>query len=502
MAELTEETGITQQLSRRLLPLAIWIWLIIALLSPASYWFIQHRDLQRHASAYAVNLGEKFRDFALEAPLLWKYQTYNFLGLIERFHPTLEVEGFRVLDENGEQISGYTYRGEGLGPSGPLTLFEELRLTRGTAPILFNNRRVGTVEFFASDGELLRATALFMAISSLVGTFLALLVYRYPTGVAKRLEKRLKSATEFSRTVMESITDAVCIVDAGDFRVLGANAAFLRQTDHPESEFEGRHCYELTHGRVEPCGPPDEPCPLQTTVTTGEQSVVEHHHVLESGKKVFAEVTTSPVFDENGRVVRVVHVSRDISERKRAEEILAEYARKQEKLALIDELTGLHNRRGFLTLAAHQLRTSDRLGQSVHLLFADLDGMKWINDNLGHGMGDQALQEAAELLRATFREADLLARLGGDEFAVLAMNGNSGGGEVIARRFAEKIASFNRREGRSYRLSISIGVASYDPASPCSIEELLERGDALMYEQKQTMKRRENQTSSYRAVDP
>jgi diguanylate cyclase (GGDEF)-like protein len=195
-------------------------------------------------------------------------------------------------------------------------------------------------------------------------------------------------------------------------------------------------------------------------------------------------------------------VARDISERKRAEEILAEYARKQEKLALIDELTGLHNRRGFLTLAAHQLRTSDRLGQRVHLLFADLDGMKWINDNLGHGMGDQALQEAAELLRATFREADLLARLGGDEFAVLAMNGNSGGGEVIARRFAEKIASFNRREGRSYRLSISIGVASYDPASPCSIEELLERGDALMYEQKQTMKRRENQTSSYRAVDP
>lgn len=158
-------------------------------------------------------------------------------------------------------------------------------------------------------------------------------------------------------------------------------------------------------------------------------------------------------------------------------------------LSLVDELTGLYNRRGFLTLARQQLKTADRFEKRLLLLFADLDGMKAINDTLGHHEGDMALRETAALLRETFRDADIIARLGGDEFAVLAMVDWDGGAEAIERRFAEHLTASNRRPNRCYRLSVSIGIALYDPAAPCSIEELLERGDALMYEQKRAKRR-------------
>jgi diguanylate cyclase (GGDEF)-like protein len=244
----------------------------------------------------------------------------------------------------------------------------------------------------------------------------------------------------------------------------------------------------LTHGRCDPCRSPGEPCPLLETVATGKHAAADHLHVLGGKRKIVVEISTSPIFDDQGQVARVVHVTRDISERKRIETMLTEQARKLEQLALIDALTGLNNRRGFLTLAGQQLRIADRFGKRLHLLFADLDGMKWINDTLGHSEGDRALRETAELLRRTFRESDILARIGGDEFAVLALGEDKSEEGTIRSRFEEQLVAHNDSADRGYRLSISIGITVYDPSVPCSIEQLLDRGDALMYEQKRLQK--------------
>jgi diguanylate cyclase (GGDEF)-like protein/PAS domain S-box-containing protein len=494
MAQPPQKTGITRHLSRRLLPLAVGIGLSLAFAAPVIYWSVEQGNLQHHSTLYAEDLAAKFRDFAAEAPALWKYQTYKFITISEGFHPTLEVTGFRVLGEEGEPISGYE-KGESIRHDGKLTFAQELRQTLGTAPILFNNRQVGTVEVSTSDINLLRTTALLFCLSATLGAGLAVLVYRFPVGVVRRTEEHLRSATEFARTVLESIDDAVSIVDVGDYRVLGCNAVFLEQVGLDEADVVGRPCYELTHRRSEPCSPPCDTCPLRETAATGKHSAAEHLHFLGSGETVYTEVATSPIFDEGGRVARVVHVSRDITERKRAEQRLAEQARELEQLALFDALTGLCNRRGFLTLAVQQLRLADRFGKRVHLLFADLDGMKRINDTLGHGAGDLALQETAELLREIFRESDILARLGGDEFAVLAMGGAQEESEAIAARFAKQLAVHNYRANRTFQLSVSLGVVLYDPASPCSIEDLLARGDALMYEQKRKKKRADSRPS-------
>ena len=489
MADTPQGTSISWQLSRRLLPLAVCIGLLLSILAPITYWCIEHHNLRHITTLYAEALAGEVRTFVLQTPTLWKYQPYLFLDTVEGFHPLTELTGFRVLDENGAPIAGYEYNGGGIRHTGELSIAQELRYTRGTAPILFNNRQVGTVEVTASDGYLLRATALLFGFSAIVGSGLAILVYRFPVRVVGRLEESLRRATEFSRTVMDSTSDAVSIVDADTFRILGGNAMFLRQVGLSEAQVVGKACYELTHRRSEPCAPPSNPCPLRETVASGQHSTAEHRHFLESGEPVHFEVSTSPIFDASGKVARVVHVARDISARKRTEAVLAAQARELEQLALIDELTGLCNRRGFFTLAAQQLKTADRFAKRMYFLFADLDDMKWINDNLGHHVGDQALRETAELFRETFRVSDIIARFGGDEFAVLAMEGNEDGEKAIAKRFAEKLAAHNSREGRNYRLSVSIGVTIYDPSAPCSIEELQRRGDALMYAQKREMKR-------------
>ncbi len=153
-------------------------------------------------------------------------------------------------------------------------------------------------------------------------------------------------------------------------------------------------------------------------------------------------------------------------------------------MSLVDELTGLYNRRGFVTLARQQLKMADRMNRRVAQVFVDLDGLKWINDNFGHGEGDHTLIETAELLRDVFRESDIIARIGGDEFVVLALEETEPADEVFAARLRAAVTRHNTRTRRVYPLAISIGVATYDPADPCALDELMQRADRLMYVEK------------------
>jgi two-component system, cell cycle response regulator len=153
-------------------------------------------------------------------------------------------------------------------------------------------------------------------------------------------------------------------------------------------------------------------------------------------------------------------------------------------LALIDELTGLYNRRGFLSIGGQHLKLADRAKREMVLLFADFDHLKQINDTLGHREGDQALIETASILSDTFRKSDLIVRLGGDEFAVLAIEAHKNNVERLTTRLQKNLDAYNAGENRSYKLSFSVGVSFYDPEDPCFIGELLDRADRSMYELK------------------
>jgi diguanylate cyclase (GGDEF)-like protein len=157
-------------------------------------------------------------------------------------------------------------------------------------------------------------------------------------------------------------------------------------------------------------------------------------------------------------------------------------------LSITDELTGLYNRRGLSMMGGELLRLGKRMNKSIFLLFTDLDGMKWINDTLGHQEGDRALKDTARILKETFRESDIIARIGGDEFVVLGIANSDTNMEVIKDRFRNKLDTRNTQKDVSYKLSISMGIANYEPESCTSIEKLLVEADKLMYEQKRSRK--------------
>jgi two-component system cell cycle response regulator len=172
-------------------------------------------------------------------------------------------------------------------------------------------------------------------------------------------------------------------------------------------------------------------------------------------------------------------------ERKRLLAQLEEARQEAQRLTLIDDLTGLYNRRGFYTLSEQQWRLSGRKKQVLILLYCDFDNLKQINDSSGHKIGDQALVLVAQLLQSTFRESDIIARMGGDEFAILAIEAESNGEAMIAR-LNERLEAFNQSQKFKWALSLSIGWALYDPEKSNSIDDILARADAQMYQEKQS----------------
>jgi diguanylate cyclase (GGDEF)-like protein len=168
-------------------------------------------------------------------------------------------------------------------------------------------------------------------------------------------------------------------------------------------------------------------------------------------------------------------VRRDVARRKMRESVLRE-------MSLTDELTGLHNRRGFLTLAAQQVRTARRTKMGLLLVFADMDGLKRINDEYGHEEGSHAIVTAGKLLRKAFRESDVIARLGGDEFAVLVVGSGEVDGEFFTSRLREITNLHNEGADAPFAISMSVGVVRLSDA--LSIEEAMSKADELMYEDK------------------
>lgn len=152
-------------------------------------------------------------------------------------------------------------------------------------------------------------------------------------------------------------------------------------------------------------------------------------------------------------------------------------------VSLTDELTGVHNLRGFYHLAAQALRDAGLQKRPTMLMFFDIDGLKQVNDTQGHEIGSQLLKEFAALLKETFRGSDIVGRVGGDEFAVIT-SGRRQDSTSALRRLNEKAAAANRIDRRPYLLSFSVGMEFVDPRHNLPLRELMANADAAMYRHK------------------
>ena len=158
-------------------------------------------------------------------------------------------------------------------------------------------------------------------------------------------------------------------------------------------------------------------------------------------------------------------------------------------LALIDDLTGLYNRRGFMTLADHQLRLAKRTGRPFALVFVDIDGLKAVNDRMGHMQGNHVITEMGFIIKDAFRSSDILGRLGGDEFCVFMIDAAADVTHLMRRRLRERTAARNAQASARLPLEVSMGALCCAADDPRSLAELVSAADALMYADKGVRRR-------------
>lgn len=172
------------------------------------------------------------------------------------------------------------------------------------------------------------------------------------------------------------------------------------------------------------------------------------------------------------------------------------------ELSLKDELTDLYNRRGFFTVGSQQIKVAERLGKTLLLFYADVDGMKECNDRYGHTGGDRLLQKAARVLRRTFRESDVIGRLGGDEFAILSLDAAQESGEALLTRLEKALEAENAADADPGNLSLSVGFSTSVPTVDMRVQDLIREADERMYTHKRRRKRASGIHFLHRASEP
>lgn len=275
------------------------------------------------------------------------------------------------------------------------------------------------------------------------------------------------------RALLNAVTESLLLLDK-DGTVLEANETFAKRLRLGIDKIIGANYYDLL--------------PADTAQERKKQADI----VIQNGKPVrFEDIRDKrhidqviyPVCDDKGEVARLAFFGADITRRREMELEL-------EAMALTDQLTGLYNRRGFFTLATRELRRAQRSTNGMLLFFADLDGLKDINDRFGHEEGDHVLTAAAKILTQTFRTSDIISRIGGDEFAILVIDADEALMEKLLLRLYRLINNLNARRTNRSKIAMSIGHAAYDPVKTATLDELISLADQQMYKMKKIKYRR------------
>ncbi len=286
----------------------------------------------------------------------------------------------------------------------------------------------------------------------------------------KNAEQALRKSEEEWRLTFNSISDFVCLLDKNG-RILRANKALAEYTGMRPEELIGKPCHEIYS-----CGNCSSDISQCDYIMSSKQPVTIE--LDEPGLRIPLSISTSPVLDENGEIIALVHIARDITDRKNYEDRL-------QYLANHDGLTGLPNRTLFLDRLNQELSRSRRYNYNLAVLFLDLDRFKIINDSLGHEVGDELLQAVGDRLLSCVRESDTVARLGGDEFVIILSDiQHEKAAAITAKKVIDAIAEPFILTNHEYFVTTSIGISMF-PTDGEDANTLIKNADVAMYRAKE-----------------
>lgn len=293
----------------------------------------------------------------------------------------------------------------------------------------------------------------------------------------EKLAVKFTMHDKFIRGILDSISSRIAILDCEGY-IIEVNEAwkgFAGAASIDKIGIGDNYIKNCQNGKGNLAESAQEAAEGIMTVLNGAAPafLLEYPLTSETEEEWFLMHATPLGVKDGGAVV--IHTN--ITELKKMEE-------KLHTLSITDSLTGLYNRRGFFIMADKHIKMARRMNSALLLFSIDLDGLKEINDRFGHQEGDLALIATANVLKATYRDSDVIARIGGDEFVVIQIGADGKNIDVITARLLENIEHHNAIGNRNYRLSISFGMSWYYPESPRSIDELLANADKMMYEQK------------------
>lgn len=282
----------------------------------------------------------------------------------------------------------------------------------------------------------------------------------------------MKEANKLAK-VVEMTTDHILITDP-DGSIDYVNPAFCQATGYEKREVIGQTPRILKSGQHTQAFYQD----VWARIKRGETIQELFVNRRKDSELYYEEKTISPLLDDTGQITSFISTGKDIS------------GSKVTRMAFYDSLTGLANRALFLDRLQHEIEHAQRTGQTVAVMFLDLDGFKAVNDEFGHDAGDNLLIEFSRRVGLVMRRSDTLARFGGDEFAALLKDVKSA---ADAEEVASKILQETKEPWRLGKIQVNIGVSigiSFYPSEAIDSNELLKRADQAMYQAKQFGKNR------------
>jgi diguanylate cyclase (GGDEF)-like protein/PAS domain S-box-containing protein len=283
------------------------------------------------------------------------------------------------------------------------------------------------------------------------------------------------------RDLLESLADGVYFVDR-DRRISYWNQSAERITGFSREEVVGSRCHDNVLNHVDVSGRALclDHCPLLETMRTGKRCAADVYLHHKDGTRVPVLVRATPVIDSLGTITGAVEVFSDNSAKLAYIDRISEL----ERLAMIDPLTLLPNRRYFDDRFQNHLGELDRYGWQFGLMLVDIDFFKRVNDSMGHDMGDAVLRLVARTLHGNCRATDTVARWGGEEFAIIVSNANEHGLRCLAEKLRVLVGTSGLRTPKPVHVTISIGgtVALQGETA----EAILKRADQCLFEAKRS----------------